>query len=96
MERNIHDGAREEHARDGVQAFHSCAGGILFFVMRVVITEKAGKQTTVIFDGWINRTWETIRVKTIAVRPVVLLVVWVINKESIGCWDLPTTIPSIV
>ena len=48
--------------------------------------EEADKQTTVVFDGGINRTWETIWVKTIAVGLVVLFVAWVINEESIGCW----------
>ena len=74
--------------QEGNESFHLCAGGILFFILRDVITEEADEQTTVIFDGRINRTWEMIRVKTIAVGLVVLLVAWVINEESIGCWGL--------
>ena len=82
--------------QEGNESFHLCAGGILFFILRDVITEEADEQTTVICDGRINRTWEMIRVKTIAVGLVVLLAVWVIMRRALDVGDQPTTILSIV
>ena len=82
--------------QEGNESFHLCAGGILFFILRDVITEEADEQTTVICDGRINRTWEMIRVKTITVGLVVLLAVWVIMRRALDVGDQPTTILSIV
>ncbi len=47
--------------------------------------EKAAKQTTIVFYGWICQARKTTGVKAVAVRLVVLLVTWIIHQERIRC-----------
>jgi hypothetical protein len=43
--------------------------------------EKAAKQTSVLFYGWMFQVRKMIGVKAVAVRLVVLLVTWIIHQE---------------
>ena len=43
--RYIHNCARQEHLRDGVEAFKAGARRIFFFKMGIVVTEEIDKQT---------------------------------------------------
>ncbi len=59
------------------------AGGVLFFELGVVITVKAAKQTPDVYYGWICQARKMIGVKAVAVRLIVLLVMWIIHQERI-------------
>ncbi len=56
----------------------------LLFEMRVVIAEKAAKETSIIFDVRIGRPWETVGINPITIRLIILAIPRIVNQESIG------------
>ncbi len=74
-----------KHVGNGINTLYSGARWVLFFKLGVVVAEKAAKQTTAVFYGWICQARKTIGVKAVAVRLVVLLVMWIIHQVHIQC-----------
>jgi hypothetical protein len=56
---------------------------VLLFKLRVVITEKAHEQTTVVFYRRTHQARERVEVQAVAAGIIVLFVAWIIHHESI-------------
>ncbi len=65
--------------------FNSCAGGLLFLHVRILVTKKITDETAIIFNVRIEQSRKAVRVGAVTVRLVVLLVVRVVYHECIQC-----------
>jgi len=63
---------------------HTSTRRVLFFEMRVVVTEKAAKEASIIFDVRISQSQETVGINLITVRFIILAIPRIVNQESIG------------
>ncbi len=63
---------------------HTSTRRVLLFKMRVVVTEKAAKEASIIFDVRIGRTRETVGINPITVRLIIVAILRIVNQESIG------------
>jgi hypothetical protein len=83
--RDVHKCTWDKHVGNEINMLYLGARWALFFKLGVVVAEKAAKQTTLVFYGWIGQARKTIGVKAVAVQLVVLLVTWIIHQECIWC-----------
>jgi hypothetical protein len=82
-ERDVHNHPQQKHIGGRINSFNSCARGVLFLHVRILVTKEITEETAVIFYLRVDQSRKAVRVDAINVRLVVLLVARVVYHECI-------------